>query len=159
MNSSISKLSDHSGTGIDRGRIVADWRTLVLHSSRAILALNGSLMVILGGLFWVFPEFFTLSMFPGIAENRDAIDVGVALRKNMGAGCAFIGIILFSCQSSSKAIAQRLLFSSAIGFFLMIVALLHVRLSGQADVPLFIVVFFSILCVLSLFVASRRFQE
>ena len=82
-----------------------------------------------------------MSMFPDIAENQDAIDVGVALRKNMGAGCAFIGIILFSCQSSSKAIAQRLLFSSAIGF-LMIVALMHVRLSGQADVPLFIVVFF-----------------
>ena len=131
----------------------------MLHSSRAILAFNGSLMVILGGLFWVFPEFFTLSMFPGIAENQDAIDVGVALRKNMGAGCAFIGIILFSCQSSSKAIAQRLLFSSAIGFLLMIVALLQVRLSGQADVPLFILVFFSILCILSLFVASRRFQE
>ena len=131
----------------------------MLHSSRAILALNGTLMVILGGLFWVFPEFFTLSMFPDIAENQDAIDVGVALRKNMGAGCAFIGIILFSCQSSSKAIAQRLLFSSAIGFLLMIVALMHVRLSGQADVPLFIVVFFSILCILSLFVASRRFQE
>ena len=131
----------------------------MLHSSRATLALNGTLMVILGGLFWVFPEFFTLSMFPGIAENQDAIDVGVALRKNMGAGCAFIGIILFSCQSSSKAIAQRLLFSSAIGFLLMIVALLQVRLSGQADVPLFILVFFSILCILSLFVASRRFQE
>ena len=131
----------------------------MLHSSRAILAFNGSLMVILGGLFWVFPEFFTLSMFPGIAENQDAIDVGVALRKNMGAGCAFIGIILFSCQASSKAIAQRTLFSSAIGFLLMIVALMQVRLSGQADVPLFILVFFSILCILSLFVASRRFQE
>ena len=75
----------------------------MLHSSRAILALNGTLMVILGGLFWVFPEFFTMSMFPDIAENQDAIDVGVALRKNMGAGCAFIGIILFSCQSSSKS--------------------------------------------------------
>tara|TARA_B100000989_G_scaffold232955_1_gene179727 strand:- start:2513 stop:2908 length:396 start_codon:yes stop_codon:yes gene_type:complete len=131
----------------------------MLHSSRAILALNGTLMVILGGSFWVFPEFFTLSMFPDIAENQDAIDVGVALRKNMGAGAAFIGIILFSSQSSSKSAAQRLLFSSALGFLLMIAALLHMRLSGQADVPLFIVFFFSILCVLSLFVASRRFQE
>ena len=62
----------------------------MLYSSRAILALNGTLMVILGGLFWAFPEFFTLSMFPDFAENQDAIDVGVALRKNMGAGCAFI---------------------------------------------------------------------
>ena len=131
----------------------------MFYSSRAILALNGTLMVILGGSFWLFPEFFTLSMFPYVVENQEAIDVGVALRKNMGAGCAFIGIMLFSCQASSKSTAQRLLFSSAIGFLLMIAALLQVRFSGQAEVPLFIIIFFSILCVLSLFVASRRFQE
>ena len=131
----------------------------MLYSSRAILALNGTLMTILGGAFWLFPEFFTLSMFPDFAENQQAIDVGVALRKNMGAGCAFIGIILFSCQTSSKSTAQRLLFSSAIGLLLMVTALLQVKFSGQADVPVFIVVFFSVLCVLSLFVASRRFQE
>ncbi|MDC0476850.1 hypothetical protein OAN83_03515 [Alphaproteobacteria bacterium] len=88
----------------------------MLHSSRAILALNGSLMIILGVSFWVFPEFFTLSMFPDIADNQGAIDVGVALRKNMGAGCAFIGILLFSCQTSSKSVAQRLLSASAVGF-------------------------------------------
>ena len=131
----------------------------MLYSSRAILALNGTLMVILGGAFWTFPEFFTLSMFPDFAENQDAMDVGVALRKNMGAGCAFIGIILFSCQSSSKSTAQRLLFSSAIGFLLMVLALLQVKLSGQANIPLFILIFFPILCILSLFVASRRYQE
>jgi hypothetical protein len=131
----------------------------MLHSSRTILALNGSLMIILGVSFWVFPEFFTLSMFPDIADNQDAIDVGVALRKNMGAGCAFIGILLFSCQTSSKSVAQRLLFASAVGFLLWIGALLHMRLSGQADVPLFIIGFFTFLCILSLFVASRRFQE
>jgi hypothetical protein len=136
-----------------------DWRDQMLHSSRAILALNGTLMIILGGAFWMFPEFFTLLMFPDFAENQQAIDVGVALRKNMGAGCAFIGVILFSCQSSPKSTAQRLLFSSAIGFLLMVTALLQVKLSGQADVPLFILIFFSALCVLSLFVASRRHQE
>ena len=116
-------------------------------------------MVILGGAFWTFPEFFTLSMFPDFVENQDAREVGVALRKNMGAGCAFIGIILFSCQSSSKSTAQRLLFSSAIGFLLIVLALLQVKLSGQANIPLFILIFFSVLCILSLFVASRRYQE
>jgi len=116
-------------------------------------------MVVLGGSFWLFPEFFTLSMFPDIAENQDAIDVGVALRKSMGVGSAFIGLILFSCQTSSKSIAQRLLFTCAIGFLLWIAALLHIRLSGEANVPLFIIGFFAFLCVLSLFVASRRFQE
>ena len=131
----------------------------MLYSSRAILAINGTLMVIFGGTFWAFPEFYNLSLFPDFAENQDAMDVGVALRKNMGAGCAFIAIILFSCQSSSKSTAQRLLFSSATGFLLMVLALLQVKLSGQANIPLFILIFFSILCILSLFVASRRYQE
>ena len=56
----------------------------MLYNSRAILALNGTLMVILGVAFWAFPEFFTLSMFPELAENQDAMDVGVALRKIWG---------------------------------------------------------------------------
>ena len=56
----------------------------MLHSSRAILALNGSLVIILGGAFWNFPEFFTLAMFPDFAENQDVLDVGIALRKIMG---------------------------------------------------------------------------
>jgi len=56
----------------------------MLHSSRAILALNGSLMIILGGAFWNFPEFFTLAMFPDFAESQDVLDVGIALRKIMG---------------------------------------------------------------------------
>jgi hypothetical protein len=131
----------------------------MLHSSRAILAINGSLMIILGGAFWNFPEFFTLAMFPDFAENQDVLDVGVALRKIMGGGCAFIGVILFSCQSSSRLTAQRLLFSSSIGFFLMTATLLEVKVSGQGDVPLFILIFFSSLCIVSFFVASRRFQE
>jgi hypothetical protein len=66
---------------------------------------------------------------------------------------------LFSCQTSSKSIAQRLLFTSAVGFLLWVAALLHMRLSGEINVPLFIIGFFAFLCILSLFVATRRFQE
>ena len=117
------------------------------------------LMIILGGAFWLLPEFFTMAMFPHILENETAIDVALALRKNMGAGSVFIGIILFSSQDSSKYTAQRLLFSSAIGFFLMFGALLHVRVSEQANVPIFMLTFFGLLSVLSLFVASQRYQE
>ena len=116
-------------------------------------------MVILGGAFWLLPDFFTLAMFPHIAENDTAIDVANALRKNMGAGCVFVGVILFSCQDSSKYTAQRLLFSSAVGFLLMFGALLHMRVSGQASVPIFILLFFGTLSLLSLVVASRRYQE
>ena len=82
----------------------------ILHSSRAVLALNGGLMIILGGAFWILPEFFTFAMFPHILGNETATTVAVALRKIMGAGCIFIGVVLFSCQASSKYTAQRLLF-------------------------------------------------
>ena len=131
----------------------------LLHSSRAVLALNGGLMIVLGGAFWILPEFFTLAMFPHILGNETATAVAVTLRKIMGAGCVFIGAVLFSCQNSSKHTAQRLLFSSAAGFLFMFGALLHTRASEQASVPIFILVFFGTLSLLSLFVASRRYQE
>ena len=131
----------------------------ILRSSRAVLALNGGLMIILGGAFWIFPEFFTFAMFPHILEDEIATAVAVTLRKIMGAGCVFIGAMLFSCQDSSKYTAQRLLFSSAAGFLLMFGALLHTRMSEQASVPVFILIFFGVLSLLSLFVASRRYQE
>ena len=131
----------------------------ILHSSRSVLALNGGLMVVLGGAFWILPEFFTFAMFPHILGNETATSVAIILRKIMGAGCVFIGAVLFSCQDSSKYTAQRLLFSSAAGFLFMFAALLHTRLSGQASVPIFILVFFGTLSLLSLFVASRRYQE
>ena len=131
----------------------------ILHSSRAVLALNGGLLIILGGAFWIFPEFFTFAMFPHILGNEIATAAAVTLRKIMGVGCVFVGAVLFSCQDSSKYTAQRLLFSSAAGFFFMFGALLHTRLSEQASVPVFILVFFGSLSLLSLFVASRRYQE
>ena len=131
----------------------------ILHSSRAVLALNGGLMIILGGTFWIFPEFFTLAMFPHILGNETATAVAITLRKIMGAGCVFIGAVLFSCQDSSKYTAQRLLFSSAAGFLFMFGALLHTRMSEQASVPVFMLIFFGTLSLLSLFVASRRYQE
>ena len=131
----------------------------ILRSSRAVLALNGGLMIVLGGTFWIFPEFFTFAMFPHILGDKTATAVAITLRKIMGAGCVFIGAVLFSCQDSSKYTAQRLLFSSAAGFLFMFGALLHTRLSEQANVPIFILIFFGALSLLSLFVASRRYQE
>ena len=50
-------------------------------------------MVILDGAFWLFPEFFIFAIFPDILEDETAIDVANALRKNMGAGRVFIGVI------------------------------------------------------------------
>ena len=116
-------------------------------------------MVLLGIVFWFFPELFTLAMFPNISGNEQAIDVGIALRKNMGVGCIFIGMLLFWCQTSSKTTAQRLLFCSSFGFGLMVAGLLEVRLTGQANVPILIILLFAFMSIYSLFVATRRYQE
>ena len=99
-------------------------------------------MIALGGAFWILPEFFTFAMFPHILGNEIATTVAVTLRKIMGAGCVFIGVVLFSCQDSSKYTAQRLLFSSAAGFLFMFGALLHTRMSEQASVLIFMLIFF-----------------
>ncbi|MBL82001.1 MAG: hypothetical protein CMM80_05585 [Rhodospirillaceae bacterium] len=130
-----------------------------MRNSRLALAFNGVIMVLLGIVFWFFPELFTVAMFPSISENEQAINVGIALRKNMGVGCIFIGMLLFWCQTSSKTTAQRLLFCSSFGFGLMVAGLLEVRLTGQANVPLPIILLFACMSIYSLFVATRRYQE
>ena len=116
-------------------------------------------MMLLGIAFWFFPELFTLAMFPNISDNEQAINVGIALRKNMGVGCIFIGMLLFWCQTSSKTTAQRLVFVSSSGFGLMVAGLLEVRLTGQANVPVLIIILFAFMSIYSLFVATRRYQE
>jgi hypothetical protein len=128
-------------------------------NSRLILAINGFLMIILGLSFWTFPDFFTLTMFPNIEKNEEAYNVATALRKNMGAGCVFIGILIFFCQSSPKFVAQKLLYCSGFGFFLLVAALMEVRLTGQAQVPILILILFTLMALISIFVASRRFQR
>ena len=128
-------------------------------NSRLILAINGFIMIILGLSFWIFPDFFTLAMFPNIEKNNEAFNVAIALRKNMGSGCVFTGILIFWCQNSPKFVAQKLLYCSGFGFFLLVAALLEVRLTGQAQVPLLILILFTLMALISIYVASRRFQR
>ena len=128
-------------------------------NSRLILAINGFVMIILGLSFWIFPDFFTLAMFPNIEKNNEAFNVAIALRKNMGAGCVFIGTLIFWCQSSPKFVAQKLLYCSGFGFFLLVAVLLEVRLTGQAQVPLLILTLFILMGLISIYVASRRFKR
>ena len=86
-------------------------------NSRLKLAINGLIMIFLGITFCAFPEFFTLSMFPDIEKNNEAFNVANALRKNMGAGCFFIGLLIFWCQNSPKFVAQKTSFLLWIWFF------------------------------------------
>ena len=128
-------------------------------NSRLVLAINGTIMIILGITFWLAPDFFSIAIFPNIEKNEEAFNVAIALRKNMGTGCVFIGILIFWCQNSPKFIAQKLLYCSGFGFFLLVAVLLEVRISGQAQVPIFILVFFVVMALSSIYVASRRFQR
>ena len=121
-------------------------------NSRLILAINGFIMIILGLSFWIFPDFFTLAMFPNIEKNNEAFNVAIALRKNMGVGCVFIGTLIFSCQSSPKFVAQKLLYCSGFGFFLLVAVLLEVRLTGQAQVPILILILFTLMALISIYV-------
>jgi len=136
---------------------MTDW--YFMGNSRLILAINGFVMIILGLSFWTFPDFFTLAMFPNIEKNNEAFNVAIALRKNMGAGCVFIGTLIFWCQSSPKFVAQKLLYCSGFGFFLLVAVLLEVRLTEQAQVPLLILILFTLMALISIYVASRRFQR
>ena len=130
-----------------------------MRNSRLTLAFNGVIMMLLGIAFWFFPELFTLTMFPNISDNEQAINVGIALRKNMGVGCIFIGMLLFWCQTSSKTTAQRLLFCNSFGFGLMVAGLLEVRLTSQANVSVLVILLFIFMSIYSLFVAIIRYQE
>jgi hypothetical protein len=130
-----------------------------MRNSRLALALNGVIMILLGMAFWFRPEFFTLAMFPEAVNNDEALNLGIALRKNMGVGCVFIGMLLFWCQTSSRTTAQRLLLGSGFGFALMVAGLLEVRLTRQADVPILIILAFTLMSLHSFFVATRRYQE
>lgn len=130
-----------------------------MRNSRLALALNGIIMILLGMAFWFRPEFFTLAMFPEAINNHEALNLGIALRKNMGVGCVFIGMLLFWCQTSSRTTAQRLLLGSGFGFALMVAGLLEVRLTRQADVPIAIILAFTLMSLHSFFVATRRYQE
>jgi len=98
-------------------------------------------------------------MFPNIEKNNEALNVAIALRKNMGAGCIFIGTLIFWCQNSPKFVAQRLLYCSGFGFFLLVAVSLEIRISEQVQVPIFILVFFVAMGLSSLYVVSRRFQR
>jgi hypothetical protein len=128
--------------------------------SRYILAVNGSVMMLIGLCFFIFNNFINLSMFPGIAENELALEVAMILRYLMGSGLFTIGIILYLARFSVKSAAQRLLMGSSIGFLLIFLTAIFVKYKFESiDIPIVGIVIFPILSFLSLYVSTRPFQE
>ena len=131
----------------------------MLHNSRIILGFNGVLMIIQGICFILLSNKITVYMFPSVINNPEALSVGSTLRVLMGAGSIFIGLVLFIARKSIKSAAQRLLFSSGLGFFIIFFTLLYILFSGRGNTPIFIIIIYLLLASLSLFVSTRRFQE
>ena len=75
-----------------------------------MLALDGGLMIVLGGAFWILPEFFTFAMFPHILGNETATTVAVALRKIMCVGCVFIELYCFPVRPVQNILLKDYLF-------------------------------------------------
>ena len=67
---------------------------LQVRNSELKLSVNGLIMMLRGASFWLFPELFTLVMFPSVAKIEQALGLGNALRKNIGVGCIFISLVL-----------------------------------------------------------------
>ena len=128
-------------------------------SSRNILNLNGMVMIILGLIFIIFPEKFTLLTFPQTINNPVALEVGVISRIIMGAFCISIGLVLYSSSRSIRLGAQRLLLASSLGFFIIFCACVYVFIINNSIIHIIGLFIFPLLSLLSLYVATRKFQN
>ena len=131
----------------------------ILRRSRSVLALNGIIMILIGIIFFIYPEKITIIMFPKIISNPEALETGVVLRYLMGAGHLTIGIILYLARISIKSGAQRLLLGSGIGFMIIFGTAVFIILRYKAGIPVIALSIYPILAILSLYVSTRRFQE
>ena len=131
----------------------------IFRSSRAVLALNGVIMIMIGLFFFIFPEKITIIMFPKVISNPEALETGVVLRYLMGAGQLAVGIILYLARISIKSGAQRLLLGSGIGFMIIFATAVFIIIKYKANIPILALSIYPLLAILSLYVATRRFQE
>ena len=131
----------------------------LLRQSRTILALNGMVMIIIGIIFFIYPEKLTILMFPKIISNPQALETGIVLRYLMGAGHLTIGIILYLARISIKSGAQRLLLGSGIGFMIIFATAVFIILKYNAGIPIVALSIYPLLAILSLYVSTRKFQE
>ena len=128
--------------------------------SRAVLALNGIVMMLIGFCFFYFNNQINTAMFPGIKDNELALEVATILRYIMGSGTFTIGIILFLARISVRSGAQRLLLGSSIGFFIIFLTTLFVKYEYvSVDIPIVGIAIFPTLSLLSLYVSTRPHQE
>ncbi len=131
---------------------------ILLRRSRTILALNGIVMIMIGIIFFIYPEKITTVMFPNIISNPEALETGIVLRYLMGAGHLTIGIILYLARISIKSGAQRLLLGSGIGFMIIFATAVYIIFKYSVGIPMVALSIYPLLSLLSLYVSTRKFQ-
>ena len=118
---------------------------------RGILFLSSLTMLFLGLSFLVFPDFISMQIFPQASENE--IIIATTHRELMGGGSLFIGILLILAHRNITSAAQRILFGTSIGFYIIIIIQLKQIIFDKNSIfwPVFIIFF--IMGNLSLYVS------
>ena len=124
-------------------------------NSRLILAINGLIMILLELPFGLFQSFYFINV-SRYEKNNEAFNVANALRKNMGAGCCFIGLLIFGAKTVLNLLLKNLYCSGWV--FHTYCCFIRSKIVGR-QVPLFILILFAIMALISICVASRRFQR
>ena len=118
---------------------------------RGILFLSSLTMLILGLTFLFFPDFISMKIFPQASENE--IRIATIHRELMGGGSLFIAIILILAHRNVTSAANRILFGTSIGFYILLIIQLKQIIFDKNIVfwPVFVIFF--ILGTLSLYVS------
>ncbi len=118
---------------------------------RGILFLSSLTMLILGLTFLFFPDFISMKIFPQASEKE--IRIATIHRELMGGGSLFIGILLILAHRNVTSAANRILFGTSIGFYILLIIQLKQIIFDKNIVfwPVFVIFF--ILGTLSLYVS------
>ena len=118
---------------------------------RALLTYSSITMLLLGLVFLIFPEFISLKMFP--EANEKQIHIAIVHRQIMAGGCLFIGILLLLARRNVTSAAQRILFGSSIGYFIVLFIQIKLIFSGDSNIYWPVIIIFSVLAFLSFYVS------
>ena len=118
---------------------------------RALLTISSVTMLLLGLVFLIFPEFFSLKLFP--EANEKQIHIAIVHRQIMAGGCLFIGILLLLSRRNVTSAAKRILFGSSIGFFILLFIQIKLIFSGDSNFYWPVMIVFSVLAILSFYVS------
>ena len=118
---------------------------------RTLLTISSITMILMGLMFFIYPEFVSLKMFP--ESTKEQIHIAIVHRQIMSGGCLFIGILLLLARRNVASAAKRILFGSSIGYFILLFIQLKLIFSGESKIYWPVIIIFSVLAILSFYVS------